>query len=304
MLPSKTSQISSTTRNLLRSRYLGSRDVQQISANIPNIKEAISNPPTSITRSTHQPSTPMPPKAKVPQREVASKGAMASGTKTQVKKNPSQVKNAQVEQELQELEEIYTRGLSKLSQGHITSYDSEVLLATTIEGTELDQAFHEMRETYLQGKSGKAEQKAALLKLLLGYLRASHWIHWTSHWQVHGENFYGDHLLMEKIYKAIKKDIDTLAEKMVGMSGGQIVNPLEQTYFLLGFVNEVCHKEYTPIERAFLVEKNLQTILKRVYEELKGMKEITLGMDDFIMQMANDHETFLYLLTQRLTGKK
>lgn len=302
MLPSKTPQISSTTRNLLRSRYLGSRDVQQISANIPNIKEAISNPPTSITRSTHQPPTPMPPKTKVLQREVDSKGA--SGNKAQAKKNPSQVKGAQVEQELQELEEVYTRGLSKLSQGHITAYDSEVLLATTIEGTELDQAFHDMRETYLQGKSGKAEQKAALLKLLLGYLRASHWIHWTSHWQVHGENFYGDHLLMEKIYKAIKKDIDTLAEKMVGMAGGQIVNPLEQTYFLLGFVNEVCHKEYTPIERAFLVEKNLQTILKRVYEELKGMKEITLGMDDFIMQMANDHETFLYLLTQRLTEKK
>ena len=58
-----------------------------------------------------------------------------------------------------------------------------------------------------------------VLQLLLGALRGAHWSHWTSHWQVKGDNSYGDHQLISRIYEALIEEIDTLAEKIVGMYG-------------------------------------------------------------------------------------
>ena len=58
--------------------------------------------------------------------------------------------------------------------------------------------------------------------------------------------------------------------------------------------------EDDPIKRAFLIEEGLQIVFKTAYETLKRNNSLSLGMDDFIMSMANNHESFQYLLMQRL----
>ena len=141
----------------------------------------------------------------------------------------------------------------------------------------------------------------AILQMLLAVLRGAHFAHWTSHWQVKGSNFYGDHELMERIYTSLIEEIDTLAEKIVGTYGVEAVNAVEQAQLMANHLLPLAeaHSMNDPIRRALLIEEGLQVIFKNTYDMLKEQGGLTLGMDDFIMSMANAHETNLYLLRQR-----
>ena len=141
----------------------------------------------------------------------------------------------------------------------------------------------------------------ALMQMLLAILRGAHFAHWTSHWQVKGVNSYGDHQLMGRIYNTLIAEIDTLAEKIVGTFGGNAVNVVEQAQLMANQLLPLAeaHSMNDPIRRALLIEEGLQVVFKNVYETLKRQGGLTLGLDDFIMSMANAHETNLYLLRQR-----
>ena len=142
-----------------------------------------------------------------------------------------------------------------------------------------------------------------LLIQLLAILRALHWSHWTSHWKSKGENSYQTHLLFERLYTGVAEDIDTLAEKIVSDFGPEALGDLPvmamSTRFLRG------HEEVSMIPRALAMEEHLQKAIKTAYEELKASGSLPLGMDDFLMALANSHETNLYLLRQNLrTGSQ
>ena len=47
-----------------------------------------------------------------------------------------------------------------------------------------------------------------LLLQLLAILRALHWSHWTLHWKVKGDPFYGDHLMYQRLYEAVVEEIN------------------------------------------------------------------------------------------------
>jgi DNA-binding ferritin-like protein len=67
-------------------------------------------------------------------------------------------------------------------------------------------------------KLPEAEMKKYLstLKALQAYYQHAHWIS-------KGEPFYGDHLLFERLYGSVNEQIDSLAEKMVGLGGDHYV---------------------------------------------------------------------------------
>jgi len=138
------------------------------------------------------------------------------------------------------------------------------------------------------------------LQMLLACLRAAHFVHWTSHWQVKGQPFYGDHLLMDKIYTSVIEEIDTLAEKIVGYFGPEAVEPLQQIELMTMGIKMLTSQESNPIIRASIVEECLQEIFARTYDKLEEKGCMSLGLDDFIMATANAHETNVYLLRQRL----
>ena len=76
------------------------------------------------------------------------------------------------------------------------------------------------------------QNAAQQLSDLLATLRAVHFIHWTGHWQVKGSPYYGDHLLLQRLYEGLDNEIDTLAEKLVAMFGVEIVNPAQQSVIM------------------------------------------------------------------------
>jgi len=142
-------------------------------------------------------------------------------------------------------------------------------------------------------------QNRTLLTQLLALLRATHWSHWTTHWQVRGTPSYGDHLLFQRLYEEMVDEIDGLAEKIVSYYGAEAVAAEPNIAIAHAFLK--AYSEVSdPYKRALMIETHLQNALKRVYDALKESGEMTLGLDDYIMAVANAHETFQYLLRQRL----
>jgi len=142
------------------------------------------------------------------------------------------------------------------------------------------------------------------LQIFLACLRGAHWAHWTSHWQVKGDPYYGDHLLMERLYTGLIEEIDMLAEKIVGSYGGGAVAPVGQAQIMANALLPILEmqSQEDPLLRALIVEECLQKVFKRVYDFLDSQETLSLGMDDFIMSLASAHETNVYLLRQRLRG--
>ena len=142
----------------------------------------------------------------------------------------------------------------------------------------------------------------ALLREFFGMLHALYWSHWTSHWQVDGNPFYGDHLLFERLYKGVVDEIDTLAEKMVARYGPSVVSPADHFPITQAWIDKWSVQD-DPYHRAFLAESDFQDAVKKVYDNIKAAASMSLGLDDYLMSIANDHETHMYLLQQRLGTK-
>lgn len=148
---------------------------------------------------------------------------------------------------------------------------------------------------------GMAADPAGMLCHLLGMLLAMRQNYHSSHWQVSGPTFAGDHELFNKLYSSVGEEIDTLAEKIVAKYGADKVDATKlshvQTQQLAGWAGQT-----DPFQRGLASEKALQATLKQVYDALKESGNLSLGMDDYLMATANSHETNEYLLGQRTKG--
>lgn len=139
---------------------------------------------------------------------------------------------------------------------------------------------------------------------ILAQLRAQQWDYWTSHWQMDGESFYGDHLLFERLYtEPLTTEIDALAERIVAQFGPEAVDARPSVVRTTGIV-AASSVQADPFRRALRFEKGLQAAIRRAYDAGNASGELTLGMDDFLMALANAHETNIYLLTQRLKERQ
>ena len=182
------------------------------------------------------------------------------------------------------------RGMAKLKARQ--SY-----IRNKIDRLKYQRKYYKKNKRKIQMYRKASDSKLLYLQMLLSGLRAAHFAHWTTHWQVKGQSFYGDHLLMERLYTGIVEEIDTLAEKIVGIYGSEAVEPVSQMDQMSTYIRGLVSLEKDPVHRAYLVEKGLQELFIYIYNKLKG--NMSLGLDDFIMATANDHETNVYLLNQR-----
>ena len=142
----------------------------------------------------------------------------------------------------------------------------------------------------------------AKLQECLGHFKALYWHYWTAHWQVRGDSAYADHLLFERFYTAMVAEIDTLAEKIVGYYGSEAVDPEQVAAHEADW-----RRQFADIDclhrRALEMETALQQKLKEGRAMLDAEGLLPLGLDDFIQELANAHDTNMYLLQQRLGDK-
>lgn len=147
-----------------------------------------------------------------------------------------------------------------------------------------------------------------LLRLLLSCLRAQYLNYQNAHWMTVGDSAYGTHLLFQRIYEGdeendadegIQGQVDGLAEKMVGKYGPDAVNGLILAQMVAMWIQRWsvidCHHR-----RALKSEDDMQALTKQVYDRMKANGSLSLGMDDFLMSLASEHETNQYLVQQVL----
>lgn len=138
-----------------------------------------------------------------------------------------------------------------------------------------------------------------MLRWLLSLLRAQYWMYQQAHWETRGPTYYGNHLLFQRLYESVTTQVDTLAEKLVGTYGPRAVDSMDLGNKFLTWVNRWQQGDDWH-RRMLLSEQDLQKTCRDTYDTLKAMGELSLGMDDFLMAMANEHETNEYLLRQVL----
>lgn len=121
--------------------------------------------------------------------------------------------------------------------------------------------------------------------------------HRDHHWLAKGDNFYGNHLLFDRIYKTAHDDADTAAERFVGLFGPETVNIRLQAQLISKILQET-EKTDDPISASLAVEKKFLEFSEKFYKILEKQNKLTLGLEDMLPAIASNREEACYLLQQ------
>jgi len=143
----------------------------------------------------------------------------------------------------------------------------------------------------------KYEKIAALY---IATLKAMALIHQHNHWTTHGEIFYAEHLLFEKIYKSSLENLDLAAEKFIGLFEENFLNYEFQAELLNKVLLKYKNIQNSPVELSLMIEKDFLKLSDDAYNFFKEDGELSLGLDDMIMSIASNREESVYLLKQTL----
>jgi starvation-inducible DNA-binding protein len=147
------------------------------------------------------------------------------------------------------------------------------------------------------------------LPSILILLRALSTIHQTNHWVTRGPTFYSDHLLFERLYGEVTAEIDTIAERAIGMGNGDSIADVRAQ---MRGVSQVVSMVYAEKETNGSVDEGVNfsfsanqlflICVRRLWEELEKANMLTEGTKDLLAGISSKHEEHSYLLKQRLLG--
>ncbi len=150
-----------------------------------------------------------------------------------------------------------------------------------------------VKEVYMD----KCTKMAALY---IATLKAMYIIHQQNHWLAKGDNFYGNHLLFQRIYESVPESLDGAAEKFVTIFGPECLNYKLQADLLNKLLLKYQDKCESGLDCSLAVEKDFINLSKATYECFEQEGNLTLGLDDFIMATASAREESVYLLTRAM----
>lgn len=137
-----------------------------------------------------------------------------------------------------------------------------------------------------------------LMSMYVDHLRALYMVHQSNHWEVNGNNFYGNHLLFQRLYEGVQEMSDEAAEKTIGV--------FDTLY--KGDVSAIVKKYEVSLtddpniyfKSSYDAEKEFQKLAVFVYQKLKDISTMTMGIDDMIMSHFSKSEVHTYLLKQSM----
>ena len=136
--------------------------------------------------------------------------------------------------------------------------------------------------------------------LYIATLKAIALIHQHNHWTTKGPNFYSNHQLFERLYNSALEDLDTAAEKFMGLFGDETLDYDLQAEFLNKILLKYKNLEGSPVEMSLAVEKDFIKFSKEAYNCFEGESRLSDGLDDMITAIAGNREESVYLLQQTL----
>lgn len=138
-------------------------------------------------------------------------------------------------------------------------------------------------------RSGREE-----LEELLAILRAAFMTYRTGHWKAEGDDAYGNHLLLQRIYESTEKQIDALGERLVGHYGPGSVDLEKQRGLVDGWMFQFAD-ESDPMVASLFAAEAIQQQIRRAFDALDPRP---LGLDDLLMTFASEKDEHIYLLRQ------
>ena len=144
------------------------------------------------------------------------------------------------------------------------------------------------------------DKSAKVAALYIATLKAMAIIHQHNHWTTRGSDFYGDHLLFERLYNSTLENVDLAAEKFMGLFGDSVLDYDLQTDLLHKVLVKYKNLEGSPAPMSLAVEKDFIKFSRTAYDCFEEEGKLSLGLDDMIMSIASDREASVYLLQQTL----
>ena len=139
--------------------------------------------------------------------------------------------------------------------------------------------------------------------LYLASLKAMALIHQHNHWTTKGVSFYGNHKMFDELYESALADLDEAAEKLLGLFGDSVLDYDLQTELLGKVLSKYSKLEGSPWDMSLAVEKEFIAFSKSAYECFDEEGQLSLGLDDLIMEIASHREKSVYHLQQTLKGQ-
>lgn len=152
------------------------------------------------------------------------------------------------------------------------------------------------------------DSKYAELGVVIDLLRALSMLHHTHHWQTQGSQFYGDHLLYQRLYELADGQIDLVGEKAVGLGSSELVFPRHSLENMRRYIEAVEDGDMMDspslkmAKRSLLAEKSFITAGEKLMDQLKSKGLLTRGVEQMLGTILDEHEGVLYLLKQRVAG--
>lgn len=126
-------------------------------------------------------------------------------------------------------------------------------------------------------------------------------VHHSHHWQTKGENFYGDHLLYQRLYEAILPEIDLIGEKLIGVSQDvSLTNYFKRVKAMEMFLKAVTHSDQPYVVVSHDAELTYVRMGGELMDQLEQAGLLTRGLEQMLGNVLDKHEEHIYLLEQRV----
>ena len=144
------------------------------------------------------------------------------------------------------------------------------------------------------------------LSVVLVHLKYLAVLHQNHHWTCVGDPYYGDHLLFERLYGNVPVEIDSIAEKAIGLGCTANVDLQLVHSQLLKLISGSGSATMIPqstdlAKKSLMAEMNFLAVMKLLCDSLKECGLMTHGLDNLLAGIEDKHEGHVYLLKQRIS---
>jgi DNA-binding ferritin-like protein len=134
----------------------------------------------------------------------------------------------------------------------------------------------------------------------IAFLRSVALLHQNHHWITKGKEFYGNHLMFERIYNSALEDIDLIAEKAIGLFNAECLDLNLQANIICKTLAK--YNKSDLINSSLKIERDFLNLSKEFYDKCKELDVMTLGLEDALSTISSHREEAAYLLKQAGAG--
>lgn len=140
------------------------------------------------------------------------------------------------------------------------------------------------------------------LRALLAAIRAERDFFQTIHWCAQGSNYYGDHLLYQRIYEGRGDEIDKIGELARLIGSDDTVDLMYTKNAEMHVLDKVSASGAgSPVTQAIALTEHTLNLISQTNAQAAG-HPYNMGINNLLSTIAENHVAFLYLLRQRAGG--